>query len=213
MLTGGCRLLRPGLRLLQHRGHGVITELAVGLELRFVEPLVRRGLVRKIRMHAGVLHDVDRFVAGQRRLDVQQKPRHRFRVGLLIMDAADAAVIQALAGALRGNACLGVDVDAHAEIHLAFAHRVAEVLEAELRVHAGIDRDDEPAAAPHQFVDAEILEVAAVAQIDELGVLVGEPEDFAQQIPQAEPGAGRAPRSGLRRVLHPPAQADVEHSQ
>ena len=49
-----------------------------------------------------------------------------------------------------------------------FAHRIAQVLEAELRVHSRVDRDDEPAAAPHQLVDAEVVEVAAVAEIDVL---------------------------------------------
>ena len=55
-------------------GHqdGVKSQLSITLELRLVEPLIRRRLVRELGIGPGVIEDVDRFVSRQRGLQIQQ---------------------------------------------------------------------------------------------------------------------------------------------
>ena len=71
--------------------------------------------------------------------------------------------------------------DPNAEIDIDFSHRVAEILEGEIGIAAGIDDDDQPAAPPHHFVETEIFEMTAVGQIDVGTVVVGQAERFREQ--------------------------------
>src|SRR5215471_12840087 len=53
-----------------HRQHRVIPQVAVALELRLVEELVGRRVVRERRIARGEVAHVHRLVARERRLDV-----------------------------------------------------------------------------------------------------------------------------------------------
>ena len=81
--------------------------------------------------------------------------------------------------------------DPDAEIDVDFSHRIAEILEGEIGIAAGVDDDDEPAAPPHHLVEAEILEMAAVGQID-VAALVG---GLAQRLGEQRPGRQLRPSS------------------
>src|SRR5579862_3824471 len=60
-------------RLLAHERRGeLVAELAIGLEVRLVEELIRRRLVRKARMRGLVAQQVDRKVGNHRRLEVYE---------------------------------------------------------------------------------------------------------------------------------------------
>ena len=74
-----------------------------------------------------------------------------------------------------------LEIDAHAEIDVDLAHGIAEIGESEVGIAAGVDCHDEAAAPPHHLVDPEILEMAAVGEIDPgLGV-GGQPKGFLDQ--------------------------------
>src|SRR4051812_29769104 len=51
----------------------VLAERAIALPLRFVEELIRGRLLREGLMMPRILEDIHRLVAGQRRLDVDQR--------------------------------------------------------------------------------------------------------------------------------------------
>ncbi len=59
-----------------------------------------------------------------------------------------------------------IEIDADAEVDVDLAYRVAQVLEAALGVATGVAHHDETTTAADHLVQAEILEVAAVGQVD-----------------------------------------------
>ena len=73
------------------------------------------------------------------------------------------------------------EADVDAEIDRDLAHRVAEILEGEFRIAAGIADDDAAAAAPDHLVEPEILEVPAVGEIDVVAVVRGQAEHLADE--------------------------------
>ncbi len=85
----------------------------------------------------------------------------------LFLTSCTGRIAYAAHGGIAAFEVFGVNVDDHAEIGVALADGVAEVPEMAVAVLAGVDGDDAGAAPPHQFVDPEILEMAAVGQIDE----------------------------------------------
>jgi hypothetical protein len=66
---GRCRF--PGA--FQNAVGGEETELAITLELRFVEPLIRGALLRKLFVQAKVIFHVVRFVAGETALAISAR--------------------------------------------------------------------------------------------------------------------------------------------
>ena len=104
-----------------------------------------------------------------------------------------------------------IDLDVDAEIGAALLDGVAEILEGDVAVLAGIAGDDEPAAAADQFVDAEVLEVPAVREIHPRPIVGGHAEQLAQQLDQRQPRAFVGPDLCPARVAQPPAEAHVEN--
>ena len=78
------------------------------------------------------------------------------------------------------------DADAEVEGHL--PHGIAQVFEFEILVTAGIDDQDEAAPPADHLVQAEILEMAAVGQIDVGPVVGGLAEHLGEQ---RDDGLGR----------------------
>ena len=116
----------------------------------------------------------------------------------VVADAPDGAVPLAdLAAASRANLA-DVDLDVDAEVGAALLDGVAQIPERHAAVLAGVARDDEAAAAADQFVDAEVLEVAAVRQVHPLARVGGHAEQFVHQLAAAT-AAGRNPSTGLGR--------------
>ena len=86
-----------------------------------------------------------------------------------------------------------------AEIGARALHRLAEVGERGVRIRARIADDDVAATAPQQFVQPEILEVAAVGEMDARILLV---EPHAEHLAHHEVIPGRpAKRRGSCRGL------------
>ena len=58
------------------------------------------------------------------------------------------------------------DIDADPEVDVGLANGVAEVIEREMGVLAGVDDHNEPTPSSHHLVEPKILEMAAVREID-----------------------------------------------
>ena len=81
-----------------------------------------------------------------------------------------------------------VDVDFDAQVRIALANGIAQVFEVHFAVGTGVDDHDQAAPSPHQLVDPQVLEVPAVRQVDEVGVGVGQAEQFGNQAEQSDCG-------------------------
>ena len=82
------------------------------------------------------------------------------------MDGAHGAMEQAVFVARVRHDGVGVDLDFNAQIDAAFAYGIAQVLKGVAWVTPCIAGDDVSAASSHQLVDAKVLEMPAVADID-----------------------------------------------
>ena len=162
----------------------------VALELRFAEELVERRLVRECGVLGRVVQDVRWLVAGQCGFDVDENPGDGLRVDVLVVDLADRAVPAAEGPLALPDQGGGVDLDPHAEVGAALADQAAEVEEIEVRVGPRIADQDETAAPAYQFVDAEVLEVSPVGEVDVVFASdVGAAEELVDEIrAHARPG-------------------------
>ena len=168
--------------------------------------------MRELGVGRAVLEDVAGLAPGDGRLDVEEVAVRRLRAaGAAVADGADRAVGERASRRRIGPDRPRVDVDRDTEIDLALADRVPEILELESSVHARVARDDEPAAAPHQLVDPEVLEVAPVAQVHVLRGLVRHAQELGQEVEDPPAGAHVPPLAELGRILEPPSEAHVEH--
>src|SRR6516162_1306444 len=194
----------------------VSPERAVGLELRLAEPLVGGALVRKARVIGGVTahaYPLGRAVVG--RLDVQQpagarggRPGRALRVG-------DRREAKTRAGHRRAVPRLEFEVkevDADAEIDVALAHRVAELLEFHVGVATRIDHDDAAATAPHHLIEPEVVEVAAIGEVDPAALVGRRTRELLQSWRDA-PKWAFASVTLARWIAEPPPETDVEQHQ
>ncbi len=81
-----------------------------------------------------------------------------------------------------GACCLervGVDLDSHAEVDPAETHHVRETVGGRAAVGGGLDGDDVAAAAADQLVDAQVLEMAAVGEVNVIAEIVRPAEQLA----------------------------------
>jgi len=149
--------------------YGIEAQAAVAFELRFVEPLVGGGFVREGGIFPAVGQDIGGDAACDSGFYVEQFARRR-------SDLVAGTVLRIVDGAEDGVA-LGqtvvcqdkrswVDGDFDAEIAAAFSNGVSQVTEGHTLVGVRVGGNDVGAAAAHQFVDAEIFEVAAVGDIN-----------------------------------------------
>ena len=81
-------------------------------------------------------------------------------------------------------------LDFDAEVGAALPNGIASPLNVERIVLLGVAGDDVPAAPADQLVDAEVLEVAAVGEVDEVRRSLV-PNSSLEQIDQAEARARR----------------------
>ena len=126
-------------RSAQYRASDVMAERAIALELRLVEELVGRGLVREIALLERVVHEVGRLAAVESCLDVEERAdEHRAAVALRIANLADRMMRLDVAGAFGRADCRHVDFNDHAEVGVALANRVREVGELVARIASGI---------------------------------------------------------------------------
>jgi hypothetical protein len=140
----------------------VFTDCAVGLELRFAEPLIQRRLVREVRMHQSVATGGGGLGAVEAGLDVEQLAG--LRRPLRIDDIGNGA-----AGAGDGGVCRAARVSRSAKSIL--TPKSTDTLRTRLprafRIAARVADHDEVAAAPDHLVHAEVLKMASVGQVDE----------------------------------------------
>src|SRR5690348_2743474 len=115
---------------------------------------------------AAHIHPFGRAVI--RRLDVEQPSRAWCGSVPRASGIGDRG--QAESGSGNGWVLTGLNFDTaeinvDAEIYVALAHRIAEILELHVRVAACIDNDDAAAAPPHHLVEAEIIKVPSVGEV------------------------------------------------
>ena len=70
----------------------------------------------------------------------------------------------------------GVELDSNPEVDAAEPDHVGEAVGGRAAVRGGLDRDDVAAAPADQLVDAQVLEMAAVGEMDVVAELVGPAE-------------------------------------
>ena len=66
--------------------------------------------------------------------------------------------------------------DLHPKIDPGFADRIAKVSKFELWIAGRIHSHDRATTPPEHFINAEIFKMPAVAEIDEILLVVGQPE-------------------------------------
>ena len=118
-------------------------------------------------------------------------------------------------GGAELQAAQSLEGDANAEVEGRLPHGIAKVFELEVLVAAGVDDQDETAAPADHLVEAEVLEMASVRQID-VGPGVGGPAEHLRQ--QRSDGPGRPIQlvAFLARapgIPQPPSEPNVEESQ
>src|SRR3954471_694544 len=158
----------------------MFAERPVGFELFLAEELIEGRLVRKLRIGLLVGDDVVALVAAQRCLDVDQRAllalaaRCEGRVAdrsegdmgaRLLFQLAVLDFIRDSLGAYPDR--LPVQLDYHVHINSREALDLDQRSRIEVGVGFAVDRDDQFAAPSQQFVNAEIVDVAAIGQKDE----------------------------------------------
>src|SRR5581483_3674328 len=132
-------------------------------------------------------------------------------IDIAVVDTSDCAAQTFLLGRVGQNVNL-VKSNVDAEVDADLADAVAEILEREGAVLAGITHQDLAAAAQNDFVEPEIVEVAAVGEVDIAARGGGQPKHLGKQRNHGMPGAGvgKCVIAVLVGVSQPGAQADVE---
>jgi hypothetical protein len=158
----------------------------VPLELSLVEELIGGRLVRKIRMLRAVRNQVGREVRDERRLQVDEEAElPRGSIGIPLGWIGDTRERKPRVSKLRASVARRVraadrellvleaiqKLDVDAKVHARAFDRDREVGEREARVGTAVRGDDESHLAAQQLVDPEVLEVAAVTELDEVPVL------------------------------------------
>ena len=82
----------------------------------------------------------------------------------------------------RGPYRDGVYGDGNAEIRAAFPNRVTQVAESVIGIRIRIAGDNQAAAPPHELINAQVFEVAAVGKIDIPAFVARQSKQFRQQI-------------------------------
>jgi hypothetical protein len=149
----------------------MVPKAAVAFKLRFREPLVGSTVVGKNRVLLLVVENVRGFVASERGLYVNHGS------GVLGILGIDNRANDAMRGAifrifyvLQGTKVEG-NVDSEINASLADGH--TDTVKVEGTVFFTVANHDIAATAADQFVDGEILEVAAIGDVDVLLLLVG----------------------------------------
>ena len=98
-------------RLVKHLVDNVRSELPVGFELRFIEKLIRRGLVREIGMVTGIFEYICRFVSRERGFEVNEEALRGPGVDDIVSNGADAMVPQAMIRSIFSSQAVHVQLD------------------------------------------------------------------------------------------------------
>src|SRR6185437_8830342 len=83
------------------------------------------------------------------------------------VDDFAVSAIDSRQGCLASLAQLNpVELDLHAEIDRDLADRIAQILQGTIRVGAGIADNDRPASPADHLIEAEVIEMASVGQVN-----------------------------------------------
>src|SRR3954447_11444848 len=177
----------------------VKAQRAIGFELLLGEQLIGSGLVRIARKAALVIDDIVVLIAGDGRFYIEQD-------ALLILRIDDFAhgAVRTVRGGMRRQTpalrdlfrCSARSVtnlgpwegDQDSEIDTRVALQGNERAERHFRISLGIDGDDQLASSAQQLIDTEILDMAAVGEIDRVGILPHQTKQFLQEIELVEYG-------------------------
>src|SRR5512138_1735692 len=191
--------------LTDHSRHDLQTELAIAVELQFAIELIRRRFIRKCGVRAPVRIDVGAQVANDPRLHVQDLAYTAISVG----DVAEQMCAIGNRICTRVSEPIWTDVDVGTEIRARSLNRLTEVAEAARRIRARIAYDDEATSPPYQLVDAEVLEVTAIGQMN-LGFRFRQATAKHLTQHQLVP-SGPAPLARrLARIVQPDAEPRIE---
>ena len=140
----------------------VLAEGAIALELRFAKELVSCGLVGELRVINNIVADIGRLITGERGFDIEESPRVRLGVDVVVMNPAYRTVPTGMTRAFFFRKRADVDLDMDAEVLSALANQTPKVPERQRGVGSGVAQHDVAAAAADQLVDAQVLEVASI---------------------------------------------------
>ena len=173
-------------------------------------------------MSGRIAHDPRGLGPMQGRFDVEDRSiAAAVAIGRLVVDEAHGVVRDVLrlidAGA-RGTVrqvLQPCEIDANPEVDVDLANSVAEIVEREVGILAGVDDHNEPTSPPYHLVEPKILEMPAVRQIDVPFVVGRQAEGFLEQGLNREIGSlGRVRIVPLPpRVPKPPAKPDIEECE
>ena len=122
LFAGGVRY-----RFVKYLVDDMCTELPVGFELRFIEKLICRGLVREVGVAAGIVPHVRRFVARERGLQVDQKPFRGSGVDQIVADGADGMVPLAPMRPILLAQTVHIYFDFHAKVDPNLSDRISQI--------------------------------------------------------------------------------------
>src|ERR1044072_4048115 len=176
-ISEGDGLVRLAVELFEY----VEAEHSVALELRLVEELVGRRLVREVLVALRGVEHVARLVAVDGGLDVDELAGFAARVAVhpfvvYVCDGAVSARLLLKACGARGDVGLLLEPDVYAEVYANLPHRAAEVVVRARGVCRAVHDEDVTAAPQDHLVEAEVLEVAAVGEEHVRVAVVGHPE-------------------------------------
>src|SRR5262249_17467637 len=155
-------------------------------------------------------------------LHVEQKPHLVLRLAggislqLPVLELRHVQIVDLANDAVRGAPALGVqitdgiraDLDLDAEVDTALPDEVTEVFQAECAVLTCVAQDHVAAAAPDQLVDATILEMPTVRDVDVLLLVVGQPEQLDGRVADTERRPGAVPAREPGALRQPPSPSD-----
>src|SRR5262249_47354707 len=136
-------------------------EAPVRFPLGFFVELVAGALVRKRAVSRLVLENVRWLAARQSGLDVHENAL----VVPVVVDGSHHGVLTGEAGWARLEH-VEVNVDLDAKVFADVPGCAAKVVESHIGVRGAVGHDDVSTVAPHQFVEAEVVEVCAVREMN-----------------------------------------------
>src|SRR5436309_1460483 len=154
------------------------TQSAIAFKLRLVEPLVGCGLMWKVRLTLVVLQHVLGLITREGSLEVEQVAG----VVFVVFNSSDGTMSLTPAGLRVGAHHAGLNIDFDAKVRAALSKRISQVFECVRSIFAGITGNDVRALPPNEFVDAKVLEVASVGEIDVIAFVIGQSQQFHQPV-------------------------------
>src|SRR5688572_9559947 len=166
-------------------------------------------------MTARILPHVGRFIPRQRRFQIDQQAGRSLSIDLIVADDAQCVVGSAQPVFRLDLKKFGWNVDVYSKIDANFPNGTTEIQKGPGAVTTRVTDHDAVAPAKDHFVKSQILEMAAVGQVD-IGIIrIRQAERFGEQRTHRNAWAGLVKRvtAGRSRIAKPPPQPDVKERE